>query len=72
MWRKLYFQNEQFEAGIANTIRKGITYISPETGLIEVSHDASMDFNTNWLFFGLSYLRGRVFQLLRRIAVVGV
>jgi len=52
MWRKLYFQNEKFEAGIQNCLRSNLTFINPGTGLIEVNQNASMDFNTNWLFFG--------------------
>jgi hypothetical protein len=51
MWRSLYFHNERFDQGMRNALRSGIVHINHGTGLVEPL-SASMDYNSNWLFFG--------------------
>lgn len=51
MWRKLYFQNEQFDIGIRQLLRSGVVHVNHDTGLIEPTGN-SMNYDSNWLFFG--------------------
>lgn len=51
MWQKLLFHNEVLEQGIQRVIASGLGYIDHDSGLL-VPTGKSMDFNTNWLFFG--------------------